>query len=534
MPENKDLLEYTREELQQLPIDVLEQMAIDCESKENEYNTRQLAEKLLMNSLYGALANRHFVLFNEEMAAAITGNGRYFIQKLAINIENKLQSLLPNKKQYIIYGDTDSCVGSTIIETNNGKIKIEDLYTSLSGNIEIRSEDNFIKHIITPIKAASVNKDKQLEYNDINYVMKHKVKKRMFKIKCANDEVIITEDHSMIVLRDDVLIEIKPKDVKKTDVLIKLLDKSITEEIDFEIEDLGICEEWVYDIEVEKNHNFFGNNILIHNSIYYQIEPFMNKYREQNPNLTISEYVDWADNFEKKVIQPVIDNTIDEFASELNAYNKSTIGAEREIIADSALFIAKKKYVARVRDAEGVRHPDDEPYVKAMGMEIAKSSTSKWAKKKLKESINIILDKTEQELTQWVQESKNSFFKEDPNNLAQVGSASNLDYDLKTSVGIPFGSRAAICYNEYLKKSGKIDKYTPIQAGDKTKRIFLIEPNPMGTNIISYSSDNFIDEIKDYIDYDTNFEKSFLNPLQLMVDCLNWNLNKKTESLDEW
>lgn len=50
MLEQKELLEYTREELVHLSIDVLEQMAIDCESRENEYNTRQLAEKLLMNS----------------------------------------------------------------------------------------------------------------------------------------------------------------------------------------------------------------------------------------------------------------------------------------------------------------------------------------------------------------------------------------------------------------------------------------------------------------------------------------------------
>ena len=36
----------------------------------------------------------------------------------------------------------------------------------------------------------------------------------------------------------------------------------------------------------------------------------------------------------KKVIQPVIQKTIEDFASELNAYNKDKIGVEREIIAD--------------------------------------------------------------------------------------------------------------------------------------------------------------------------------------------------------
>ena len=57
---------------------------------------------------YGALANKGFPLFNEQMAAAITGNGRYFIRKKSNYIENKLQSLIPSEKPYIIYCDTDA------------------------------------------------------------------------------------------------------------------------------------------------------------------------------------------------------------------------------------------------------------------------------------------------------------------------------------------------------------------------------------------------------------------------------------------
>ncbi len=372
----KNVLDYNDEELLNFTIEELEVLAKECESKENEYNTRQLVEKVLINGLYGCLANRHFVLFNEEMAAAITGNGRYFIQKMSNYVEEKLQALLPSDKLYILYNDTDAA--------------------------------------------------------------------------------------------------------------------------------------------------------------YYHIEPFAAKYQEQNPNATINETVDWINMFEEKVIQPIIQLAVDDFAKELNAYNKDVIKAEREIIADSAIFLAKKKYLARVRDSEGTRYPENDPYMKAMGMEIAKSSTPVWAKKKLKESINIILDNTEEDLKNWVLKCKEQFKGEDPNNLAQVGSASNLDYDLNTSVGIPIGSRAAICHNEYIKNAKLDEKYTTVQAGDKSKRLFLVEPNPLKSNIVAYTSDSFINEIKDFIDYDTNFEKGFLNPLQLMVESLGWDMNKKTESLDEW
>lgn len=221
--ELKDPLDYTSEELQALSTQELEALLVTSNSKESLFNTEQLALKIMMNSLYGALANKYFPLFNEEMAAAITGNGRYFIQKLANYIEDKLQTLHNSNKPYIIYGDTDSCVGSTLVRTDIGDIKIEDLFDRLKGNIEFRGKDNFILHVTNNIKAASVSKNRELQYNNINYVMKHKVKKRMYKIKCNGDEVTITEDHSMIVFRNNELIEIKPKDIQKEDKLIKII-----------------------------------------------------------------------------------------------------------------------------------------------------------------------------------------------------------------------------------------------------------------------------------------------------------------------
>lgn len=302
----------------------------------------------------------------------------------------------------------------------------------------------------------------------------------------------------------------------------------------FEIEDLGIQEDWVYDIEVQDNHNFFGNNILVHNSVYFHIEPFMNLYQEKNPGLPTDEYVTWADDFEKKVIAPIIQKTIDDFAEELNAHNKDVIGAEREIIADVGVFSAKKKYYARVRDSEGTRFPENDPYIKVMGLELAKSSTPKWAKKYLKEAIPHILDKDESDLRNWINQIKQEFVKVNPNDIALVGGVSNLDYNLDTDKGIPIGSRAALVHNKYVTDNGIDNKYSPIQPGDKCKRLFLMEPNPLHSNIVAYTNDLFVDEIKDYIDYDTTFEKGFLSALNIMIESLRWDMNKETADLDDW
>lgn len=303
----------------------------------------------------------------------------------------------------------------------------------------------------------------------------------------------------------------------------------------FTVQDLGIQEDWVYDIEVANNHNFFGNNILVHNSVYYQIEPFVQRYIDKNPGLSVNDYVEWADQFEQKIIQPVIENVINDFAHELNAYNKDKIGAEREIIADTSVFTAKKKYYARVRDNEGTRYPDDSPKIKVMGLEIIKSSTPTWSKKYLKEAIPHILDKDEDDLRAWVQSIKQEFTTVDLNEIAGVGGVSRLDYNLDKDT-VPIGSRAAIRHNMYITENNLTDKYAPIQAGDKCKRIFLQTPNIFNSNIVAFTNDSFVNEIDKYncVDYDTNFEKNFLKPLYLMVEPLNYDLEKETENLDDW
>ncbi len=370
---NKYVLQYTKEELVTLNKEKLESLYNECKINESLYEVKQLVNKRLMNALYGALGNSAFPLFNEHMAAAITGNGRFFIRTLARNIENRLQGLIPQNKKYIVYGDTDS--------------------------------------------------------------------------------------------------------------------------------------------------------------VYYHVEPFVNKYLEGNPKSSINETVDWVNLFEQKVIQPVIVQTIDEVARKLNAFNKKSIWAEREIISDSSVFVSKKKYFARVRDSEGTRYPEDSPYVKVMGLEIIKSSTPKWAQKKLKEAIPLFLDSEETDVKKWIKDLKKDFLSVDLLELSSVSGVTSIDYKI-TDKGVPFGSRAAIIHNNYIKENGLSNKYQNINSGDKTKRLFLRSGNPFNSNIIAFTNDEFINEIKDYIDYDEIFNKNFLKPLEIMGTSLKWNLTQETDTED--
>ncbi len=118
------------------------------------------------------------------------------------------------------------------------------------------------------------------------------------------------------------------------------------------------------------------------------------------------------------------------------------------------------------------------------------------------------------------------------NDIAAVGGVSRIDYDLNEK-GVPIGSRAAIRHNLYIKEHGLEKQYEPIRPGDKCKRIFLTEPNKFNSNIIAFTNDQFIKEI-DCVDYDTQFYKNFIKPLELMVECLNYDLEKETEDLSDW
>ena len=87
---------------------------------------------------------------------------------------------------------------------------------------------------------------------------------------------------------------------------------------------------------------------------------------------------------------------------------------------------------------------------------------------------------------------------------------------------------AAILFNHHLKEKGLTNKYNVINDGEKIKYIFLKKPNPIGENVIAFISElpkEF--GLTPYIDYDTMFTKSFLDPLKVILDVIGW----KTETV---
>lgn len=301
----------------------------------------------------------------------------------------------------------------------------------------------------------------------------------------------------------------------------------------FEIEDLGIQEETVYDIETE-NHNFFGNNILLHNSVYYTVEPFVNKYLETHPKADIQKLTDFCLSLAEKVVQPVIDKSIGLIAERFNCQDPSRMAAKVEVVCDTMINCAKKKYYARVRDAEGVRYDPEDPHIKIMGLELAKSTTPKWVKDTISKAIPILFDKSETELKDWIQTVKSEYLETSLDEIAQFGKTNSLNYKL-TDKGIPFGARIAILYNDYIKKNHLEQSFNTISVGERYMYLRLVKINPFNTDEIAFTDKKFAEMyLKKYIDYDEMFEKTFLTSLSLMCKCMGYDVFSKVVSLDDW
>jgi hypothetical protein len=150
------------------------------------------------------------------------------------------------------------------------------------------------------------------------------------------------------------------------------------------------------------------------------------------------------------------------------------------------------------------------------------------------------MNNTEEEIKDWFKGVKEDFMFWDLDQIAKTQGISKIyDPDWGTiqngrKVTIPFGSRTAVVSNNYIKENNLTDKFQLIQPGDKVKMLYLVEPNPLNSDAFGFLDKEFAILFRKYIDYDKNFEKFFLSPLEIMTEAIGINMKNNTEILDEW
>ena len=262
-------------------------------------------------------------------------------------------------------------------------------------------------------------------------------------------------------------------------------------------------------------------------SIYLRLGELVNSVFKE---IDTPKIIDFMDKVCEDKIQPYIDKSYEELAEYVHAYAQKMI-MKREGLSDKGLWTAKKRYILNVYNNEGVVYK--EPKLKVMGLEMIKSSTPSAIREKMRTVTKVMLTGTESDVQDFIAQFKEEFKSLPPEEISFPRGLNGLfTYADPVSLykkGTPIHVKGAILYNHFLKQHELTNKYPLIQEGEKLKFTYLKMPNPFKDMVISYPGripKEF--NLNEYIDYDTQFEKAFLEPVKVILDCMGWQAEKRS------
>jgi DNA polymerase elongation subunit (family B) len=297
---------------------------------------------------------------------------------------------------------------------------------------------------------------------------------------------------------------------------------------------------------IEKYINSYMNNLLKTkeldyviasdtDSIYLKLESLVQQVFQSPDQRTPEKVIAFMDKVCESKLQPYIDKSYQELASYVHAYAQK-MQMKREGLSDKGIWTAKKRYILNVYNNEGIQYK--EPQLKVMGMEMVKSSTPSIVREKMKQLIRMIVTKTEEDVQVFIENFKTEFKTLPPEDVSFPRGLNGLaDYSDSITLykkGTPIHVKGAILYNHFLKKMNLTKKYQTIKEGEKIKFTYLKQPNPFKDMVISYPTrlpKEF--ELHQYVDYDMQFEKTFMEPIKVILECVGWKA-EKTASLEDF
>ena len=261
-------------------------------------------------------------------------------------------------------------------------------------------------------------------------------------------------------------------------------------------------------------------------SVYIHFGPLVNRFKQKLSTEDTVKVIDQIcrDQFEKFLAKSY--NTLFE---KMNAYdNRMQMG--REAIADRGIWTAKKRYILNVHNNEGVQY--SVPKLKIMGIEAIKSSTPEVVRDKFREIFYVLINGSEEETRKYISDFKKVFKSLPPEKVSFPRSVSDIKkWQDKTTLynkGTPIHVRGSILYNNCIKTNDLSKKFELIKNGEKIKFTYLTLPNPIKENVIAFPE--YLPEelhLHKYVDYDKQFEKTFIEPLTPILDAIGWSVEEK-------
>jgi DNA polymerase elongation subunit (family B) len=241
--------------------------------------------------------------------------------------------------------------------------------------------------------------------------------------------------------------------------------------------------------------------------------------------------VQWLDKVCEEKLEPFIDKCYQDLADRMNAFDQK-MKMKRECIADKAIWTAKKRYILNVWNQEGVSY--EKAKLKMSGIEAIKSSTPLACRNKIKGCLDLVMNKDETTMQKFILDFREEFKTLNFEDIAAPRGVSNLtDYMCKQGgmyvKGTPIHAKGSIFYNSLINKYKLNGQYDLIGNGDKIKFCYLKSPNPFAINVISAPGElpnEF--QIQKFIDYDVQFNKTFIDPLSIILNAIGWSAEKRS------
>jgi len=211
--------------------------------------------------------------------------------------------------------------------------------------------------------------------------------------------------------------------------------------------------------------------------------------------------IEW--NIEKAItlydqISEAVDSTFVDMMAKSHHCPKSratVIAAGREIVAQSGLFITKKRYAALVVDNEGFRTDIDGKAgkVKAMGLDLRRSDTPVFMQEFLSELLLMVLtDKPREDVLERITQFRKEFSarpgweKGSPKRANKVGHYRRLE-EKQGKANMPGHVRASINWNTLKRMNG--DKYSEEVVDGMKVIVCKLKQNPLGYTSVAYPTD---------------------------------------------
>lgn len=444
-------------------IEDLKKKALDLKKEIDYYNALQIALKLVLNGTYGAFATSYFILYNNYVAGSITAQGRDLTKKM-------------------------------------NKVNEDYWYNQWHNDLELH-EKMGIKDV-TPIsrnEPVSIYADTDSLFVTFNPAINHCTWKNLFfkeeNLNSLNKKFIILSKEMPNFNNDNCVG--RAKSIKELKELING---------DYEL--------------IVANGNFVKdrelNDLIKTGSIKSEI-----KWNWSNET-------DFIQGFDHYRYSGYFKNCLEEYAKSFGVDNKEDFELER--ISESIINIAKKKYIQHILFEDGISY-EILNYIYPKGVELVRSSTPAFARDKIIDIVKYLFSNPDtfniKDLLKLIKKLRKEFELADIDEISMQSSCSNYEtkvlddknLPLKFVKGVHFAVKSAAYYNYLLFKNKECQsKYEFIKSGNKIKYYYCKDKSI--NDVFAYIRGSYPIEFAPEIDYDEQFYKSILSPINSIIEPL--------------